>query len=75
MQHSITTVAGVDTGKAFLDLAVLPGQAHLRVGNDRTGWVQAIDWLRQAGVERIGIEASGGYERGRSRHCAKPASR
>jgi len=64
MQHCITTVAGVDTGKAFLDLAVSPGQAHLRVGNDRAGWVQAIDWLRQAGVERIGIEASGGYERG-----------
>lgn len=63
MHHSITTVAGIDTGKAALDLAVSPGGEHLRVGNDAAGWHEAIGWLRQAGVERVGIEASGGYER------------
>jgi transposase len=31
--------------------------------NDPAGWREAIAWLGQAGVERVGIEASGGYER------------
>jgi transposase len=64
MKQSITSVAGIDTGKAFLDIAVFPGGAVFRVGNDPRGWTEAIDLLRQAGVERAGIEASGGYERG-----------
>lgn len=64
MKQSTTLVAGIDTGKAFLDIAVFPGGAVFRVGNDLQGWSEAIDRLRQAGVERTGIEASGGYERG-----------
>lgn len=64
MRQSITTVAGIDTGKAFLDLAVIPGGPVFRVGNDPQGWREAIERLQRAGVERVGIEASGGYERG-----------
>jgi Transposase and inactivated derivatives len=64
MRHSSTFVAGIDTGKAALDLAVMPGGGWLRVNNDAAGWQAAAEWLVQAGVDRVGIEASGGYERG-----------
>ena len=55
--------AGIDTSKAKLDIAVHGGAAFL-VSNDEAGWKQAAEQLRQAGVTRIGIEATGGYERG-----------
>lgn len=64
MSHSSTFVAGIDTGKAALDLAVMPGGGWLRVNNDDAGWQVAAEWLLKAGVDRVGIEASGGYERG-----------
>ncbi|MFD2648679.1 IS110 family transposase [Devosia albogilva] len=64
MSHSSTFVAGIDTGKAALDLAVTPGEGWLRVNNDAAGWQAAAEWLLKAGVDRVGIEASGGYERG-----------
>ena len=64
MRHSSTFVAGIDTGKAALDLAVMPGGGWLRVNNDAAGWQAAAEWLVQAGVDRVGIEASGGNERG-----------
>lgn len=64
MDHTITMTGGVDIGKAFLDLAVTPSGQHCRVGNDGAGWRQAVTWFAVAGVERVGVEASGGYERG-----------
>jgi transposase len=64
MQHSITVVGGIDTGKAALEVALSPEGGHLRVDNDEAGWQQVADWLSSAGVERVGIEATGGYERG-----------
>jgi transposase len=35
----------------------------LRVSNDEAGIGDLIDWLRGLGVARVGLEASGGYER------------
>ena len=64
MQQISTAVGGIDIGKAFLDLAVVPSSQFRRVSNDASGWLEAIAWLRAAGVERVGLEASGGYERG-----------
>lgn len=63
MNHINTMVGGIDIGKAFLDLALLGGE-HLRVANDPDGWSEALAFFKAAGVARIGLEASGGYERG-----------
>jgi transposase len=54
--------AGIDVGKLWLDAAV-DGGATNRVRNDAAGIEVLIGWLREHGVERVGLEASGGYER------------
>ena len=58
---SNTKVAGVDVGKAWLDAAA--GDETVRVENARTGISALIDWLRAREVGRVGMEATGGYER------------
>lgn len=63
MQENSTLVGGVDIGKSFLDLALAPSGQHRRVHNTAEGWSMAIAWFRAFGVTRIGMEASGGYER------------
>lgn len=63
MTTSMTT-AGIDTSKATLDVAV-PGCAGCRrVANALPGWRALAAQLAEAGVSRVGIEATGGYERG-----------
>lgn len=62
-EHS-TGVAGIDTAKAKLDVAVCGVDERLSVANDRRGWRGLAAWLARHGVGRVGIEASGGYERG-----------
>jgi transposase len=62
MEKTSTVVAGIDTAKDNLDVA-LPGQ-HWRVENTLRGWKRLRSDLTRAGVERVGIEATGGYERG-----------
>jgi len=61
-QHSITA-AGIDTGKLTLDVALAAGGARLHVANDASGHRKLLSWLHRHGVDRVGIEASGGYER------------
>jgi len=68
MKQLITTVAGIDTGKAFLDVAILDAatgveQASFRALNTAAGFTEVVERLSTAGVERVGIEATGGYER------------
>jgi transposase len=63
MTKSITT-AGIDTSKPKLDIAVHGRSEHWQVKNTPAGWRQLVQTLRQAGVNRVGIEATGGYERG-----------
>ncbi|MCG8358177.1 MAG: IS110 family transposase [Kiloniellales bacterium] len=55
--------AGIDTGKHKLDIAIHGSQARLEVANDVAGHERLIDWLKAQKVKRVGIEASGGYEK------------
>ena len=65
MTNTSRTVAGIDTGKAYLEIAVhRRPAASRRVENNKAGWVLLIAHLRAEGVSLIGIEATGGYERG-----------
>lgn len=64
MVHDSMIVAGIDTGKIWLDVACHPSGQALRVENGPAGHRRLADWLAQHGVARVGLEASGGYERG-----------
>jgi transposase len=56
--------AGIDVGKQWLDIALWSKTPRsLRVERDADGLARLIDWLREANVVRVGLEASGGYER------------
>ncbi len=59
-----TPSVGVDVAKERLDVAVHPSGEHFSVANDATGWRELCRRLRPLGARAIGIEASGGYERG-----------
>jgi transposase len=61
-------VAGIDTAKDKLDIAVHGQTLHWHVENALRGWKHLSSELAKAGVERVGIEATGGYERGVVRH-------
>lgn len=61
-QHSITKTAGIDVGKQWLDAALDDGETT-KVTNDAAGIGTLIVWLQVHAVERVGLEASGGYER------------
>jgi transposase len=64
MTNTSIATAGIDTAKDKLDIAV-PGVATpWQVANTSIGWQRLAADLMQAGVARVGIEASGGYERG-----------
>jgi transposase len=65
MEHtrSSTLIAGVDVGKFRLDAAIEAVEAQFETGNDPSGIAQLSHWLTQHGVSRVGMEATGGYER------------
>lgn len=58
-------VAGIDTGKDWLDVAMddAPEQPW-RAANTPAQWDELAKKLTRLGVGRVGIEASGGYEAG-----------
>lgn len=60
---SAARVAGVDVGKHQLDAAVHGEEALTQVRNDAEGCAELIAWLKAHGVSRVGLEATGGYER------------
>jgi transposase len=62
-KKSNTKVAGVDVGKRWLDVAVCGCEEPLRVANDQAGIGEAVAWLKAREVGRVGMEATGGYER------------
>ncbi len=68
MTQTNTLTAGIDTSKAKLDVAVHGRTACWQVANTPQGWRQLTSDLLQAGVARVGIEATGGYERGVTWH-------
>jgi len=55
--------AGIDVSKPWLDVAIWPTREEIRVSRDGVGLAQLIAWLGECEVARIGLEASGGYER------------
>lgn len=56
------TAAGIDVGKASLDLAVDGYQGVTRFGNTPAGIAKLVKRLQAAGIRRIVVEATGGYE-------------
>ena len=68
MTQNIMTTAGIDTSKATLDIAVHGRAERWQVVNALPGWRALATSLAAAGVTRVGIEATGGYERGVARH-------
>ena len=68
MTQTITTTAGIDTSKAKLDIAVHGRTERWQVANALPGWRTLAASLAKAGVTRVGIEATGGYERGVVQH-------
>lgn len=54
--------AGIDVGKANLDLAMDGESGVTRCANTRAGITRLVKRLQAAGVERIVVEATGGYE-------------
>ena len=68
MANIITRTAGIDTSKAKLDIAVHDRTERWQVANALSGWRTLVTNLTKAGVTRVGIEATGGYERGVVEH-------
>ena len=54
--------AGIDVAKDTLEAAWGEGQ-HMQVTNDASGWDALIAAFREAKVELVALEATGGYER------------
>jgi transposase len=63
IQTNITT-AGIDTSKLKLDVAVHGRTERWQIANTLSGWRVLAANLAKAEVTRVGIEATGGYERG-----------
>lgn len=64
MMKITTLTAGIDTSKARLDIAVHGRTERWQVANALSGWRRLAADLGKTGVARVGIEATGGYERG-----------
>lgn len=62
MAHRVVDV-GVDVSKPWLDVALWPTRETTRVSRDAAGLDELASWLTLHDVGRIGVEASGGYER------------
>ena len=68
MTQTSMTTAGIDTSKSKLDIAVHGRSERWQVANTVAGWRELADRLAEAEVDRVGIEATGGYERGVVEH-------
>jgi transposase len=63
-RQSSSKIAGIDIGKHRLDVAVHGLEDGVQVANSPTSFSELIGWLRAREVGRVGLEATGGYERG-----------
>jgi transposase len=68
MTQTNMTTAGIDTSKLKLDIAVHGRTERWQVANTLSGWRALAANLTRIGVTRVGIEATGGYERGVVEH-------
>ena len=55
---------GIDVAKERLDVQVLPHRQRFSVDNNATGWAELVERLHALPIAAVGIEPSGGYERG-----------
>src|SRR3974390_956181 len=55
---------GIDVAKDRLDVQVLPHRQRFSVANNATGWAELVERLHALAIAAVGIEPSGGYERG-----------
>jgi transposase len=62
MSKDTRVCAGIDTSKRKLDVAIDASVHRLQIDNTAEGHAALSAWLRGHLVERVGIEASGGYE-------------
>jgi len=60
----IVTTVGIDVSKDRLDVCIGPADEQFSVTNDPAGWRQLVRRLQPLMARAIGLEASGGYERG-----------
>lgn len=63
MNKTSTVVAGIDVAKEQLDIAVHDGKQSWRLANTPEGLRELVRLMREHQVVRIGLEATGGYER------------
>ena len=61
---AILSFCGIDVSKDRLDVVVLPEGRFCSVSNDAAGWAELVARLHPLAVSAIGLEPSGGYERG-----------
>ena len=59
---STVAIAGIDVSKDKLDVHLLPSNLVWSVSRDCRGLTRLARWLRDADVEQVALEASGGYE-------------
>src|SRR5260370_29028730 len=69
-KHSMVC-AGIDTGKFKLDVALNGSRQQLQIDNTTDGHAALSTWLKRHKVQRVGIEARGGYGQNR---VARPRS-
>jgi transposase len=62
-RKSNTNVGGIDVSKAKLDVAAHGEEEVAQFGNGLDGFVALGAWLAARDVSRVGLEATGGYER------------
>ena len=62
-EPSVKCSVGIDVGKDWLDVHILPGEERLRVSNCATGVRQLKSWLRRFDVTSILVEATGKWHR------------
>lgn len=58
-----TKCAGIDVGKRRLDVAVHGADERFELANEAGAFGGLVAWLKTRGVSRVGMEATGGYER------------
>ena len=61
---AMLSFCGIDVAKDSLDVVVLPEQQCLLVRNDAACWAELVKQLRGLSIAAVGLEASGGFERG-----------
>jgi len=61
MSNVSKRVAGIDIGKARLDVALHGATGRVAFDNSATGHRRLIQWLRAAQVVRVGLESTGSY--------------